>query len=120
MATQKIVVSLSVARVGHGGNTGKGQYFYSFEPDNILVADPDTVVAFELSDDTPDEIEIWKIVTSSPAQFRDVKFGKDHRSASLINANTVEQLISVSVLVTDKRADGRVLNCDPQMINVPR
>jgi hypothetical protein len=32
----------------------------------------------------------------------------------------MEELISVSVLVIDNAADGRIVNCDPQMINVPR
>lgn len=112
-------VSISVARVGHGGNTSEGQYFYSFDPQNILIEDPDTTVEFVLSKETSESIKIWKIVTSSPDQFRDFKRDSSERMASVVNANTTEELISVSVLVTDSANGGRVINCDPQMLNIP-
>lgn len=120
MSQASKTVSISVARVGHGGNTSEGQYFYSFDPQNILIEDPDTAVEFVLSKETSESIKIWKIVTSNPEQFRDFKRASNQRSASLVNANTMEELISVSVLVTDSANEGRVINCDPQMLNVPR
>jgi hypothetical protein len=120
MTLDKKTIELTVCRVGHGGNTGEGQYFYSFTSQNILVDTPDTIIEFVLGKDTSDGIEIWKVVTSSPDQFRDVVRDRTGQSLSMVNANTMEELISVSVLVIDNAADGRIVNCDPQMINVPR
>jgi hypothetical protein len=119
MALEKKSIVLSVARVGHGGNTSEGEYFYSFDPQTLLVESPDTTVEFVLGKDTSPSIQIWKVVTSSPAQFRDVRRMDDGRAISLVNANTTEELISVTVLVIDKSNADRVVNCDPQMINVP-
>ena len=119
MKAATVSVSVSVVRVGHGGNTSEGQYFYSFDPQSILIEDPDTTVEFVLSKETAEAIKIWKIVTSSPDQFRDFKRDSSQRVASLVNANTTQVLISVSVLVTDSANGGRVINCDPQMVNIP-
>ncbi|MCB1636934.1 MAG: hypothetical protein KDI51_20260 [Xanthomonadales bacterium] len=121
MTPTTVTVELSVARVGSGGNTAQGQYFYSFNPANILIYEPDTQVILELSKDTADNFEIWRLVTSDNSnQLSDMVRSSGNRQLSFSNANSVEQLILVSVLVIDKANDGRIVNCDPQMINVPR
>ncbi|MCB1606332.1 MAG: hypothetical protein KDI71_05085 [Xanthomonadales bacterium] len=120
MTQTTATVSLSVARVGSGGNTNQGEYFYSFNPANLLVFEADTKVVYELSSESADSFEIWRVVTSDNSdQIKGVDRAASRRSISFTNANTVEQLISVSVLVIDKANDGAIVNCDPQMTNVP-
>lgn len=120
MTQTTATIELTVAKVGSGGNTHQGQYFYSFNPANLLVLEPDTKVVFELSPETAESIEIWRVVSSDNSdQLKGFERSANKRALSFNNANTVEQLILLSVLVIDQANDAAIINCDPQMTNVP-
>jgi hypothetical protein len=118
MSSKPIHVSLAVLRVGSGGNTRDGQYFYSFTPAIIDVTEPDTEVIFSLSNDVPVHYQLVDIfVNGLPGSVRDKHVSGNKRSLSIISENKVQQLVFVSLLVMD--GETRV-NCDPQMTNTPK
>jgi hypothetical protein len=114
-----IKVQLNLASVESGGNTASGRYFYSFTPDLIIVKQSPTTIVFEFSPDTARHYRIEDLVTT------DAKFqlsrsltSDDGRTMTIDNRNTERSLIFISVLVRDTSNDV-LINCDPQMINVP-
>lgn len=113
-------ILLSIARVESGGNTGGGKYFYSFDPDLILVSEPDTEVLLKLSNETEKGFAIEDLITTdSRDQLEDPKIRSDGRALTIKNINQRKELILASVLVKDLTND-RLINCDPQMVNRPR
>lgn len=113
-------VTLNVARVDNGGNTGAGKYFYSFNDNIITIDQPDTEMTFELGADTASTIVVTGMVSSdSFSQLVNVRVNPDGRSVSVTNKNTVEYLIQVAVLAYDEKT-GESFICDPQVINIPR
>jgi hypothetical protein len=119
MSAEAIVVQLSVVNVQSGGNAGRGQYFYSFDQDVILVEKANTVMEFSLSADTPEQFSIRSVVSSDATeQLIDFKFSKDARTVTLLNTCKSPTLITLALLVWDKKSQRNVL-CDPQVINSP-
>jgi hypothetical protein len=119
MPVTKIVVELSVAKVQSGGNAGKGEYFYSFNTDVILVTQAQTPMEFRLSSDTSDIFTIKSLVSSdSDGQLLDFKFSENQRGLLLLNDCRKSELISLAILVMDNKAQ-RLILCDPQVINSP-
>lgn len=119
MSDKTVTIKLTVAHVGTGGNTRKGQYFYSFDPDVIVVTQPRVTMNFVLDDDTASNFVIRDFVTSDAKyQFSRPKFLQDRRSVAVLNENTQRQLTYVTVLVHDNKRDELVI-CDPQVINSP-
>ncbi|MBL0165254.1 MAG: hypothetical protein IPP82_16795 [Xanthomonadales bacterium] len=115
----ELVVELSVAAVDSGGNTGRGRYFYSFTPDIILVTQSPTKLVFKFSSETESHFSMQDFVTSdSKYQLSEVVKSTDGRSFTMLNQNTQKTLISISVLVKDTKMDV-LINCDPQMPNIP-
>lgn len=112
-------IKLFVNYVTSGGNTRRGEYFYSFAPDLIVVRKPRTRMDFSLCDDVPASFKIVDVVTSdSKFQLDKPVFAANGRSVSVINENTQRQLIYVVVLVHDAVRD-ELVACDPQVINSP-
>lgn len=116
-------VSLEVAYVGNGGNTGGGKYFYSFNPDPIQVVESGVEMVFALSDSTSPTIKIVDFTSSDAlGQLTGITINKiDQRSVTFTNKNTVPYLIQVAVVVSDsdsKHENANVI-CDPQIINTP-
>lgn len=113
-------ITLNVARVDNGGNTGAGKYFYSFNDNIITIDEPDTEMKFELGADTASTIIITGMVSSdSFSQLVNVSVDPGGRFVTVTNKNTVEYLIQVAVLTYDEKS-GESFICDPQVINIPR
>lgn len=118
-ANPTIDVLLDVNRVGHGGNTGGGQYFYSFWPEIANTDTTDTTLVYALSDDTPRHFRIRYFFSSDALdQLSAPKISHDGRRVEVVNKNTRAYLIQVSLQVEDTR-NGRLVNCDPQVTNIP-
>ncbi len=114
-----VIINLEVARVGRGGNTGGGKYFYNFFPDLVNVLKPDTVMSYRLSADTGRDFRFSRFFsTDALGQLSKPQILDDGRQLDVLNANTVQYLILVSIQVED-RLDGTLVNCDPQVTNVP-
>ncbi len=112
-------IELTVAYVGFGGNIGKGEYFYSYNENVIMVKKPGTELNFELSTETNSRFSITGLVTTdSNGQFEKPSQKSGDRSIQVKDNNTNAQLTLVSVLVFD--IDKQVtISCDPQVLNVP-
>ncbi|MBD3666582.1 MAG: hypothetical protein HUJ16_01385 [Kangiella sp.] len=110
---------LTVVYVGANGNSNLGKYFYSYDPEILLVEECECPLTFTLSEATLPHYEIIDIFFSgSGKQFKDVKVSEDKRSISFVDINTKKQLISLSILVKDTKL-GNLINCDPQVMNKP-
>jgi hypothetical protein len=119
MKDQDLQINLTVSYVGSGGNARKGAYFYSFDPDIIVVSARQTRIAFVLDEETEPGFLIQDLVTSdSKYQLSHPTIMDNGRRIEVVNENTQRQLIYVSILVYDKLRDDLVA-CDPQVINSP-
>jgi len=119
LSSSDIVVTLTVAYVAYGGNTRKGRYFYSFDPDIIVVGKPQTAITFAIDEESGSEFIVRDLVTSdSKFQLSEPRISEDSRSISVIDDNSQRTLIYLSVLVYDTKRD-ELLACDPQVINSP-
>ena len=111
---------LNIARVDYGGNTGAGKYFYSFNQNIISVTEPETIMTFQLTEDTPSQVVLTGLVSSDAmSQLVDIQVAGDGRSITFMNKNTVEYLIQLAFLAYDEKS-GDTFICDPQVINTPR
>lgn len=111
---------LNIARVDYGGNTGAGKYFYSFNQSIISVTEPETIMTFQLTEDTPSQVVLTGLISSDAmSQLVDIQIATDGRSITLMNKNTVEYLIQLAFLAYDEKSGDNFI-CDPQVINIPR
>ena len=119
IAGDTIEIELFVNYVKSGGNTRKGQYFYSFDPDLIVVSKPQTTLVFSHHKEAASTFRIVDLVTSDAKyQFGKPTIAEDGRSVTVINENTQRQLMYVVVLVKDAERN-ELVACDPQVINSP-
>jgi len=118
MKVQDLQIKLTVSYVGSGGNARKGTYFYSFDPDIIVVSARQTRIAFILDEETEPGFVIQDMVTSDSKYQLSHPTIIDGRRIEVVNENTQRQLIYVSILVYDKLRNDLVA-CDPQVINSP-
>ncbi|WP_313461322.1 hypothetical protein [Stenotrophomonas sp.] len=112
--------TLTVVRVDGNGNTGGGNYFYSFSPSSLMLTTPG-FVHFKLSSDTSKGIRIFAVVDNgSSGQLQPAKIAKSGKTAKMFDSVTAGALIDVAVVVTDDHAkEEKYIVCDPQVINVP-
>lgn len=119
MSERSITLTLNVARVESGGNTGEGLYFYSFSPSMVTIEKANTSIVVALSEFTTTEFLVRDVFTTdSKFQLSRFEVAADGRSLSMVNANSQKALIFLSVLVEDTK-NGVSVNCDPQIINRP-
>jgi hypothetical protein len=119
LISSDLVITLTVAYVASGGNIRKGRYFYSFDPDVIVVTDSQTNITFALDNESGQEFVIRDLVSSdSKEQLSQPKSSGDFRSISVVDENTQRQLIYLSILVYDTKRQ-ELIACDPQVINSP-
>jgi hypothetical protein len=112
-------IELTVAYVGFGGNIGKGEYFYSYNENVIMVTKADQELNFLFSKETASRFKIVNLVTTdSNNQFQSPVKQAGDRNIKVQDKNTNAQLTFVSVLVEDT-VRGVMLSCDPQVLNVP-
>ncbi|MCE4516454.1 hypothetical protein LYZ87_13240 [Xanthomonas hortorum pv. vitians] len=107
---KKLHISLTVADVGFGGNTGGSKYFYSFSPDLALACkgqSPLTMV-YSFAKEVRDNFQIRSVLTTDSKEqiVHPIKIAIDGRSATVINRNEIATLIFLSFVVedTDKRS----------------
>ena len=113
-------IELTIAYVGFGGNTGEGQYFFSYSPNTAIVKTANTELDFVFSDATTDNFKMFEMVTCDVSnQFSKAIKSSDQRSMKVINSNTKPQLTIVSILVEDSARKNKIVSCDPQVLNVP-
>jgi formyltetrahydrofolate synthetase len=112
-------IQLTVAYVEFGGNTGGGQYFYSYSPDIIKVTKANETLEFVLSAATDDRFTIDTLVsTDANNQFQNQELKSNKRAIEVLDKNSNSQLTMVAVLVKDAKT-GLHISCDPQVLNVP-
>ncbi|KLD69933.1 hypothetical protein [Xanthomonas pisi] len=116
-------ISLTVADVGFGGNTGGSKYFYSFSPDLALACkgqSPLTMV-YSFAKEVRGNFQIRSVLTTDSKEqiVHPIEISPDGRSATVINRNEVATLIFLSFVVED--TDKKILfSCDPQVGNDPK
>jgi uncharacterized protein (DUF924 family) len=112
-------ITLTVAYVGFGGNTGNGEYFFCYDTDAIILNENDTQVEFVFSSATSSEFKMKDFVTTDVNdQFKESIKAIDNRSLQVMNRNSRSQLCFVSILVLDKKRN-KIMSCDPQVVNNP-
>ena len=121
--TPKIVytIELSLAYVKYGGNTGThDQYFYCYNPKASFIPLESTLV-YSLAETTSDRFEIVEFLSSDGNhQFSPPIFSNNNRTLAVDNKNTNRQLINVTLIIRDNKADKDMyFNCDPQVLNSP-
>ncbi len=117
-----IPISLTVAHVGFGGNSGpKKEFFYAFDQEVIILKDINTKVTISLSDATHKDFSIEQIIFSNVENIL-IKEGNKNskRTISFKNISLNPCSIEVSILCSYNKT-GQVIhfNCDPQVINDP-
>lgn len=118
-AVPKDTFDLTVLRVGSGGNTDDGKYFYSFSP-NIVMARKPGHIKFVLTPKSSSGIRIFTVVDNAGGQLGPAEILDDGKLAKVFDAMEQPALINVAVVVTDDEADEvKYIVCDPQVINVP-
>ncbi|MBB3800820.1 hypothetical protein FHR47_001054 [Xanthomonas arboricola] len=122
-------IKLTVARVGFGGNTGAGEYFYSFAPDLLIVDKDDGVSTLTYHFDeevVPKYFKIKSLLnTDSFKQLGEPVIHEEGRSVCVVNDNSIATLIFLSLIVedptrTDKKGNKVWFSCDPQVGNDPK
>jgi regulatory protein YycH of two-component signal transduction system YycFG len=112
-------IELTVAYVGFGGNTGNGEYFYSYYPNTIMVESANTQLDFVFSTETSTDLVMHELVSSDTEnEFGVATKAPDGRSILLMDHNNKPLLIAVSIVVHDKNRNVYI-SCDPQVLNVP-
>ncbi len=110
---------LTVLRVGKGGNTDDGKYFYSFSPEVLLARKPGDIHVILTPKSSPG-IKIFTVVDNAGGEMKPAHVVPDGKSATVYDTMTKPALINVAVVVTDDEADEpKYIVCDPQVINVP-
>ncbi|WP_115514879.1 MULTISPECIES: hypothetical protein [Xanthomonas] len=122
-------IKLTVARVGFGGNTGAGEYFYSFAPDLLIVDKDDGVstLTYHFDEDVvPKHFKIKSLLTTDAfKQIGEPLIAPGGRSVVVVNANSVPTLIFLTLIVEDpsrkdKKGNKVWFSCDPQVGNDPK
>ncbi len=117
--SRQLTIELRVDYVKTGGNTRNGEYFYSFDPDLVLVRKPRTPLVFVMGAEVPPSFRIVDLVTSdSRFQIGSPVLAENGRSVRVMNENTQRELMHVALLVQDEVRDTLIV-CDPQVINSP-
>ncbi|QSX77899.1 hypothetical protein [Agrilutibacter solisilvae] len=117
----EIQMQLTVAYTGFGGNTRGGKYFYSFDPDMVLVGKGQQGVKmrYTLQSEVPEYFRIVTLLSSDARhQIQDVVVSDDGRSVVFSNNNNIKTLIFFSIVVRDERRN-LVFGCDPKVGNDP-
>ena len=113
------LIALTVARVNQGGNAGRGQYFFDFVPNPLVIDEKESLLSFELSDDTPSQFLIADMVSSdSLGMLGTPEIGASQRWARVPISNQRAYLMQVALLISDEKT-GEVFVCDPQVICRP-
>ncbi|MEA9579920.1 hypothetical protein VC218_13735 [Xanthomonas nasturtii] len=122
-------IKLTVARVGFGGNTGAGEYFYSFAPDLLIVDKDDGIstLTYHFDEDVvPKHFKIKSLLTTDAfKQIGEPLIAPGGRSVVVVNANSVPTLIFLTLIVEDpsrkdKKGNKVWFSCDPQVGNDPK
>ena len=112
-------IQLSVAHVKFGGNTGNREYFYALSEETVIVSNKNQSMEIKLSDTTDKRFTINRVLSSNPATFIDLNIIDKGRKVTFTNTNLFNQTVTVSLLVTDSKNNGKLINCDPQVLNSP-
>lgn len=99
---------------------GKVTYDTTFNPEKLIVKDPDTVINYQLVDPTPDGVIIKKMTVKPEVndQFSDPSISKSGRMVTFSDANTTKQKLAVKLHFKDK--DNVEFAVDPEVENEPR
>jgi hypothetical protein len=117
---EEMEYELTVVRVGFGGNTGDGKYYYAFSqhPIHIIGKKGKFKMIFTLSADTPKDIIIVNGVAGDTGYQFMVDPKTSGRSAWATNTNTKNILFRFG-LVLQNTTTGEIFICDPEVISVP-
>lgn len=119
MGAKEKTVDLTIVRVEAGGNTGSGKYFYSFSPDIVTFRESGQL-SYRLSADAGIGFRIIALVTTdTTGAIGPAEIAVDGRSVGVRNECGKHQLIYVSLVVVDESRDQTLINCDPQVVNIP-
>ncbi|CEJ42790.1 hypothetical protein ACSAMZ_01565 [Xanthomonas citri pv. bilvae] len=122
MTDSKIIpITLTVAHVEFGGNTGRGAYFYSFSPDLLIVGkgEQDVTLCYRFCGSVPKRFKIISLLSSdATGQIGKPDINPDGQSVTVVNANNKPTLIFFTVVVKDT-ITGAHFSCDPQVGNDP-
>ncbi|WP_127172243.1 hypothetical protein [Xanthomonas euvesicatoria] len=122
MTDPKIIpITLTVAHVEFGGNTGRGAYFYSFSPDLLICGkgEQGVTLRYAFCKSVPHRFKIISLLNSdSTGQIGPAEIASDGSWVQVVNANKERTLIFFSVVVKDTHT-GTHFSCDPQVGNDP-
>ncbi len=111
--------NIQVIAIPEIGPDGKKTYSTTFLPEAITVKTHDAVINYQLIDPTPADV-IFKGMKVKPAQQGQFSTPSVSQSGKLItfsDANTVKEVIGVTLVFTDK--DAGEFHVDPDVDNEP-
>ena len=117
-------VTLNVAYVGQGGNAHQGQYMYGFTPNFLIVREKDVRIEYSLDRESAKRFEILSYAINDPwEQMTKVKL-RDGVLSMTDRFSEHHKLINLCILVKDMQEQDEhgndiVIDCDPQVTNVP-
>jgi hypothetical protein len=119
-ATAEYVIDVDIKRNPTGrGNSRDGRFDYAFKPDVAVIKDSNTSMVYRLTTTSDPALRISGIYTTDARyQLGAPRMARDGRSVTLLNVNTQQMLIHVSLQVADIE-DGSLAHYDPQVLNDP-
>jgi hypothetical protein len=119
-ATDEYVIDVDIKRNPMDqGNSSDGRYDYAFKPDIALIKESDTSMVYRLTTTSDPALRVSGIYTTDARyQLGAPRIARDGRSVTLLNVNTQQMLIHVSLQVADIES-GALAHFDPQVLNDP-
>jgi hypothetical protein len=93
---------------------------YSYNPNALIVTQPNTTLLYQLD---PTTAMVWEIVgmtsTDSKNQLSDQSKAASGDSISVLNANSRAEVFDVTIVAQHRTQRDRLLRIDPQVSNIP-
>jgi hypothetical protein len=93
---------------------------YSYNPNALIVTQPNTTLLYQLD---PSTALVWEIVgltsTDTKSQLSNQSKSASGDSISVLNANSKAEVFDVTVVAQHRTQRERLLRIDPQVSNIP-
>lgn len=101
--------------------TGVKDYVANYHPKTLKVTDSDTILVFQLTGNTPDDVRIAsvKAVQEDNTQLSAATISKHGRMATMIDINTETGTFNLKFKFTNSKPDSTYLKCQEESVDYP-